>query len=59
MGSQSNDAKTAYSDTIRQGPGLENAYIHVSLTLMVVYAVAIAAHLIGRPEFRYSISYFA
>ena len=39
--------------------GLENASIHVSLVLMVVYAAAIAATRIGRPELRYSIAYFA
>jgi len=39
--------------------GLENASIHVSLVLMVVYAVAIAAHRIGLPELRQSVAYFA
>jgi len=39
--------------------GLGNASIHVSLVLMVVYAVAIAAYQIGRPELRQSIAYFA
>jgi len=39
--------------------GLENARIHVSLVLMVVYVVAIAAHRIGRPELRQSVAYFA
>ena len=39
--------------------GLENAGIQVSLVLMVVYAVAIAAHRVGRPELRQSIAYFA
>ena len=39
--------------------GLENAGIHVSLVLCVVYAVAIAAHRIGRPELRQSIAFFA
>jgi hypothetical protein len=39
--------------------GLENAGIHVSLILMVVYAVAIAAFRIGRPELRQSIAFFA
>lgn len=38
--------------------GLGNASIHVSLVLMVVYAVAIAAYQIGRPELRQSIAYF-
>ena len=39
--------------------GLENAGIHVSVVLMVVYAVAIAAFRIGRPELRQSIAFFA
>ena len=39
--------------------GLENVRIHVSLVLMVVYVVAIAAHRIGRPELRQSVAYFA
>ena len=39
--------------------GLENVSIHVSLILCVVYAVAIAAHRIGRPELRQSVAYFA
>jgi len=39
--------------------GLGNASIHVSIILMVVYAVAIAAFSIGRPELRQSIAYFA
>ena len=39
--------------------GLENAGIHVGLVLCVVYAVAIAAHRIGRPELRQGIAYFA
>jgi len=39
--------------------GLENASIHVSLVLMVVYAVAIAAFRIGRPELRQSVAFFA
>jgi len=39
--------------------GLENASIHVSLVLMVVYAVAIAASRIGRPELRQSVAFFA
>jgi hypothetical protein len=38
---------------------LENASIHVSLVLMVVYAAAIAATLVGRPELRYGVTYFA
>jgi len=39
--------------------GLENVSIHVSLVLCVVYAVAIAAHRIGRPELRQSVAFFA
>jgi hypothetical protein len=39
--------------------GLENVSIHVSLVLMVVYAVAIAAHRIGMPELRQSVAFFA
>jgi hypothetical protein len=39
--------------------GLENASIHVSLVLCVVYAVAIAAHRIGVPELRQSVAFFA
>ncbi len=39
--------------------GLENASIHVSLVLMVVYAVAITAFRIGRPELRQSVAFFA
>lgn len=39
--------------------GLENAGIHNSLTFSLVYAVAIAAHRIGKPELARSIAYFA
>jgi hypothetical protein len=39
--------------------GLENASTHVSLVLMVAYAVCIAAHNIGRPELRQSVAFFA
>jgi len=39
--------------------GLGNAGIHVSLVLSVVYAAAIAATRIGRPDLRRSIAYFA
>ena len=39
--------------------GLENVSIHVSLVLMVVYAVAIAAYRLGRPELRQSVAFFA
>jgi len=38
---------------------LSNASIHVSLVLMVVYAVCIAAYGIGRPELRQSVAFFA
>ena len=39
--------------------GLDNASIHVSLVLMVAYAVCIAAYGIGRPELRQSVAFFA
>ena len=39
--------------------GLWNASVHVSLVLCVVYAAAIAAAQIERPEMRQSIAYFA
>ena len=39
--------------------GLENAGIHVSIVMCVVYAAVIAATLVGRPELRYSIAHFA
>ena len=39
--------------------GLENVGIHVSIVLCVVYAVAIAASRIGRPELRQSVAFFA
>jgi len=39
--------------------GLGNASIHVSIVLMVAYAVAIAAYRIGRPELRQSVAFFA
>jgi len=39
--------------------GLWNAYVHVSLILIVVYATSIAAARINRPELRQSIAYFA
>ena len=38
---------------------LKNAGIHVSPVLMMVYAVAIAAHRIGVPELRQSVAFFA
>lgn len=56
-GASSVRARLAYSRFTWQG--LENASIHVSMVLMVVYAAAMAAVLIGRPELRYSIAYFA
>jgi len=49
--------RVAYSRLTWQG--LDNASIHVSLVLMVVYAATIAATVIGRPELRHSIAYFA
>jgi hypothetical protein len=39
--------------------GLQNASIHMCLVFCVVYAVAMVAALMGRPELRYSIAYFA
>jgi len=39
--------------------GLGNASAHVSLVLMVVYAICIAAYGIGRPEFRQSVAFFS
>ena len=39
--------------------GLANAGIHNSLTFSLAYAVAIAAHRIGKPELERSIAYFA
>ena len=39
--------------------GLENVSTHVSLVLMVAYAVCIAAYRIGRPELRQSVAFFA
>jgi len=39
--------------------GLENVGIHVSLVLMVAYAVCIAAYGVGRPELRQSVAFFA
>jgi hypothetical protein len=50
-------SRLAYSRFTWQG--LENASIHVCLVFCVIYAVAIAAALIGKPELRYSIAYFA
>ena len=39
--------------------GLDNVCIHVCLALFVAYGVCIVAHLIGRPELRQSVAYFA
>ena len=39
--------------------GLENAGIHVSFVLSMVYAVAIAALRLGRPELRQSMAFFS
>jgi hypothetical protein len=50
-------ARLAYSGLTWQG--LQNVSVHVCLVFCVVYAVAIAAALIGRPELRYSIAHFA
>jgi len=50
------NSRLAFQRLTRQG--MENACIHVSLVLMVVYAVAIAAYNLGRPELRQSVAYF-
>ncbi len=50
-------SRLAYSRLTWQG--LENVGIHVSLVLMVVYAVAIAAFRLGRPELRQSVAFFS
>jgi len=50
-------SRAAYSRLTWQGLG--NASIHVSLVLMVAYAVCIAAYGLGRPELRQSIAFFA
>jgi len=50
-------SRAAYSRLTWQG--LDNAGIHVSLVLMVAYAVCIAAYGLGRPELRQSIAFFA
>lgn len=39
--------------------GLDNACIHVCLAMSVAYSVCIVAHLLGRPELRQSVAYFA
>jgi hypothetical protein len=50
-------SRLAYSRFTWQG--LENACIHTCLVFCVVYAVVIAAALLEKPEFQYSIAYFA
>jgi hypothetical protein len=50
-------ARLAYSRLTWQG--LRNACIHACLIFSVVYAVVIAASLLGKPELQYSIAYFA
>lgn len=49
--------RLAYSRFTWQGLG--NTSIHVSIIFCIVYAAVIAAYRIGRPELRYSITYFA
>jgi hypothetical protein len=49
--------RLAYSRLTWQG--LHNATIHTCLVFCVVYAVTIVAFLVGKPELRYSIAYFA
>jgi hypothetical protein len=39
--------------------GLWNACIHACLVFCVAYAVVIVANVLGKPEFQYSIAYFA
>ncbi len=50
-------ARLAYGRFTWQG--LENACIHVCLVCCVVYAVAIVAAVLGKPELQYSVAYFA
>jgi hypothetical protein len=50
-------ARLAYSRLTWQGLG--NACIHACLIFCVAYAVTIVAALLGKPELRYSIAYFA
>jgi hypothetical protein len=50
-------ARLAFSRLTWQG--IQNVSVHVSLVLCVVFAVAIAAAVIGKPELRYSIACFA
>jgi hypothetical protein len=50
-------ARLAYSRLTWQG--LKNTCIHVCLVFCVAYAATIVACLLGKPELRYSIAYFA
>ena len=50
-------ARLAFSRLTWQG--IQNASIHVCLVLSMVYAVAVVAALLGKPELRYSIAHFA
>jgi len=50
-------ARIAFSRLTWQG--IENASIHVCLVLSMVYAVAVVASVMGKPELRYSIAHFA
>ena len=50
-------SRLAYSRLTWQGLG--NASIHVSLVLVVAYAVCIAAYGIGKPELRQSVAFFS
>ena len=50
-------ARLAFSRLTWQG--IENASIHVCLVLSMVYAVAVVASVMGKPELRYSIAHFA
>ena len=50
-------ARLAYSRFTWQG--LWNACIHACLVFSVAYAVVIVANVLGKPEFQYSIAYFA
>jgi transposase len=50
-------ARLAFSRLTWQG--IQNASIHVCLVLSMVYAVAVVASVMGKPELRYSIAHFA
>ena len=50
-------SRLAYERLIWQGLG--NASVHVCIVMMVVYAMAITAFRIGRPELRQSVAFFA